>query len=79
MSLSRQKFFVDIHSKIITHYAMQNKHKYLSTFDKFMQDPKWADFEKGYEKFLLSEFKIDAEREKTISRKMQCQNNDTST
>lgn len=28
-----------------------------STFDRMMDDPKWkADFEKGYEEFLLSEF-----------------------
>ena len=28
-----------------------------STFDRMMEDPKWkADFEKGYEEFLLSEF-----------------------
>ena len=28
-----------------------------STFDRMMEDHKWkADFEKGYEEFLLSEF-----------------------
>lgn len=40
----------------------------LSTFDKLMQDPKWkADFEKGYEKFLISEFLIEAMEENNIS------------
>ena len=34
-------------------YIMKTK----STFDRMMEDPKWkADFEKGYEEFLLSEF-----------------------
>ena len=33
-----------------------------------MQDPKWkAGFEKGYEKFLVSEFLIEAMEEKKIS------------
>lgn len=33
-----------------------NKNK-KSTFDRMMEDPKWkADFDKGYEEFLLSEF-----------------------
>jgi DNA-binding Xre family transcriptional regulator len=42
--------------------------KNLSTFDKLMQDPKWkAGFEKGYEKFLLSEFLIEAMEENKIS------------
>ena len=40
----------------------------LSTFDRLMQDPKWkADFEKGYEKFLISEFMIEAMDENNIS------------
>ena len=40
----------------------------LSTFDRLMQDPKWkADFEKGYEKFLISEFMIEAMDENKIS------------
>lgn len=39
-----------------------------STFDRLMQDPKWkAGFEKGYEKFLVSEFLIEAMEEKKIS------------
>ncbi len=39
-----------------------------STFDRFMQDPKWkAGFEKGYEKFLVSEFLIEAMEENKIS------------
>jgi DNA-binding Xre family transcriptional regulator len=42
--------------------------KQLSTFEKFMQDPIWkADFEKSYEKFLISEFLIDAMEENKIS------------
>jgi DNA-binding Xre family transcriptional regulator len=42
--------------------------KPLSTFDRLMQDPKWkAEFEKGYEEFLLSEFLIEAMQEKKIS------------
>jgi DNA-binding Xre family transcriptional regulator len=42
--------------------------KHLSTFDKLMQDPEWkAGFEKGYEKFLLSEFLIEAMEENKIS------------
>ena len=40
----------------------------LSTFDKLMQDPEWkAGFEKGYEKFLISEFLIEAMEENKIS------------
>ena len=50
---------------------MKNKKKRkesLSTFDEFMQDPKWkAEFEKGYEKFLISEFMIEAMEENNIS------------
>ena len=39
-----------------------------STFDRLMQDPKWkAGFEKGYEKFLVSEFLIEAMEENKIS------------
>jgi len=42
--------------------------EHLSTFDKLMQDPKWkAGFEKGYKKFLLSEFLIEAMEENKIS------------
>jgi hypothetical protein len=42
--------------------------KQLSTFEKFMKDPVWkADFEKGYEKFLISEFLIEAMEENEIS------------
>jgi DNA-binding Xre family transcriptional regulator len=42
--------------------------KLLSTFDKLMQDPKWkAGFERGYEKFLISEFLIGAMEENKIS------------
>lgn len=44
------------------------KNKQLSTFDELMQDPKWKDeFEKGYEKFLISEFMIEAMEENQIS------------
>lgn len=40
----------------------------LTTFDRLMQNPKWKlDFEKGYEKFLLSEFLIEAMEENKIS------------
>jgi DNA-binding Xre family transcriptional regulator len=42
--------------------------KQLSTFERFMQNPKWrASFEKGYEKFLISEFLIEAMEENKIS------------
>ncbi len=44
----------------------QNKTK--STFDRLMQNPDWkAGFEKGYEKFLVSEFLIEAMKENKIS------------
>ncbi len=47
---------------------MKNRKKLLSTFEKLMQDPKWkAGFEKGYEKFLVSEFLIEAMEENNIS------------
>ncbi len=47
---------------------MKNKKEPLSTFDKLMQDPKWkTEFEKGYEKFLISEFIIEAMEENHIS------------
>ena len=47
---------------------MRSKKEPLSTFDELMQDPKWkAKFEKGYEKFLISEFMIEAMEEKHIS------------
>ncbi len=47
---------------------MKNRKKLLSTFEKLMQDPKWkAGFEKGYEKFLISEFLIEAMEENNIS------------
>jgi DNA-binding Xre family transcriptional regulator len=47
---------------------MQNKSKNPSTFDKLMRDPEWKlEFEKGYEKFLLSEFLIGAMNENNIS------------
>ncbi len=40
----------------------------LSTFDRLMKDPEWkASFEKGYEKFLISEFLIEAMEENNIS------------
>jgi len=39
--------------------------KSLSTFDRLMKDPKKkADFDKGYEKFLASEFKLEEAMEK---------------
>ena len=42
--------------------------KNQSTFDKLMQDPKWkAEFEKGYEEFLISEFIVEAMEENHIS------------
>jgi len=42
--------------------------KSISTFDRLMQDPKWkAGFEKGYEKFLISELLIEAMEENKIS------------
>ena len=44
------------------------KKKPQSTFDRLMQDPKWkAGFEKGYEKFLVSEFLIEAMEDNKIS------------
>ena len=47
---------------------MKNKKQPLSTFDQLMQDPKWkTEFEKGYEKFLISEFMIEAMEENHIS------------
>jgi DNA-binding Xre family transcriptional regulator len=47
---------------------MKNKKEQKSTFDKLMQDPKWKlEFEKGYEKFLISEFMIEAMEENHIS------------
>jgi DNA-binding Xre family transcriptional regulator len=47
---------------------MKNRKKLLSTFEKLMQDPKWkAGFEKGYEKFLISEFLIEAMEKNNIS------------
>ena len=47
---------------------MKSKKKPLSTFERLMQNPKWkAGFEKGYEKFLISEFLIDAMDENNIS------------
>ncbi|MCR5789375.1 MAG: helix-turn-helix transcriptional regulator [Lachnospiraceae bacterium] len=36
---------------------MKTKHTNKSTFDRMIEDAKWkADFDKGYEEFLLSEF-----------------------
>lgn len=36
------------------------KNKNMSTFDKFIQNKKWkSSFEKGYKKFLMTEFEID--------------------
>ena len=48
---------------------MRNKYnKTVSTFNRLMQDPKWkAGFEKGYEKFLISELLIEAMEENNIS------------
>ncbi len=47
---------------------MRNKKQPQTTFEKLMQDPKWKDgFEKGYEKFLISEFLIEAMEEEKIS------------
>ncbi len=44
------------------------KNKPISTFDRLMADPKWnSEFEKGYEKFLISEFIIEAMEENHIS------------
>ena len=52
---------------MFVHFGM-NKIKPLSTFERLMQNPKWkAGFEKGYEKFLISEFLIDAMKENNIS------------
>ena len=45
-----------------------NSKKSMSTFDRLMQNPKWkAGFEKGYEKFLISELLIEAMDENNIS------------
>ncbi len=47
---------------------MRNKKQPQTTFEKLMQDPKWKEgFEKGYEKFLISEFLIEAMEEEKIS------------
>ena len=47
---------------------MKNRKKALSTFEKLMQNPNWkTGFEKGYEKFLISEFLIEAMEENRIS------------
>jgi len=47
---------------------MKIKAEKISTFDKLMQDPEWkSSFEKGYEKFLISEFLIEAMEENNIS------------
>ena len=47
---------------------MKSKAEKMSTFDKLMQDPEWkSSFEKGYEKFLISEFLIEAMEENNIS------------
>jgi len=44
------------------------KDKPNSTFERLMQDPKWkAGFEKGYEKFLISELLIEAMEDNKIS------------
>jgi DNA-binding Xre family transcriptional regulator len=46
--------------------SKNNKPK--STFERLMQDPKWkAGFEKGYEKFLISELLIEAMEDNKIS------------
>jgi DNA-binding Xre family transcriptional regulator len=45
-----------------------NQNKPKSTFERLMQNPSWkAGFEKGYEKFLVSEFLIEAMDENKIS------------
>ena len=47
---------------------MKNRKRPISTFEKLMQSPTWkAGFEKGYEKFLVSEFLIEAMEENNIS------------
>lgn len=47
---------------------MKKRNKLNSTFNRMMQDPKWRDgFEKGYEKFLISEFLIEAMAENDVS------------
>ncbi|MCP4760644.1 MAG: helix-turn-helix transcriptional regulator [archaeon] len=39
-----------------------------TTYDRMMKNPKWkAEFEKGYEKFLISEFLIEAMEENNLS------------
>jgi DNA-binding Xre family transcriptional regulator len=44
------------------------KNKQKTTFDKLMSDPQWnAEFEKGYDKFLISELLIEAMEEEKIS------------
>ena len=46
----------------------KSNNKPMSTFERLMQDPKWkAGFEKGYEKFLISELLIEAMEENNIS------------
>jgi DNA-binding Xre family transcriptional regulator len=44
------------------------KEKYLTTFDKLMQDPKQKEkFDKEYSKFLVKEFLLEAMNENHIS------------
>ncbi len=44
------------------------KAEMVTTFDRLMQNPDWRNgFEKGYEKFLISEFLIEAMEENNIS------------
>jgi len=46
----------------------KKKNELNSTFDRMMQDSKWkAGFEKGYERFLISEFLIEAMEENNVS------------
>ena len=46
----------------------KKKNNIMTTYDRMMKDPKWkAEFEKGYEKFLISEFLIEAMKENKVS------------
>ena len=47
---------------------MKVRKKVSSTFEKLMQNPNWkTGFKKGYEKFPISEFLIEAMEENSIS------------
>ncbi len=55
-------------SESLKERTMQNKSEPRSTFERLMQDPEWkAGFEEGYDRFLVSEFLIEAMEENKMS------------